>query len=332
MCPTRSAAGPLLWTDNDLFPFPAPQLARIRQAGFDVRMLDGHEPVDIARAGTDALALFAFYARIDEDLLSRLPRCRVIGRCGTGYDRIDVVAARDRGILVTYVPSYGADDVAEHAVTLMLSCARRLGAIDRAVQAGGWPSYPALGPLHRVAGSTIGLLGLGRIGKEVALRAKGLKQRVIAHDPFAIADDADALGVELVCFAELLERADYLSVHVPLTPQTHHLLDADAIRHMRPTAVLLNTSRGPIIDQGALITALDEGWIAGAGLDVLEREPPELSDRILDRPNVVITPHSAAYSEEALGELIDTAVRDVLTVLRDEIPRHLVPELEDQRA
>lgn len=317
----------LLLTDATMFPFGPRQLREIAEAGATLVEVAGHEPDDVARAGERCGAMFAYYVRVDEPLLSRMPDLQVVARCGVGYDRIDVEAARARGVAVTYVPGYGTADVAEHAIALLLACARRLGAIDREVQAGGWPTYAELGPMRRVAGSTLGLVGFGRIAREVARRARGLDMSVVAFDTALDAGAAAGLGVEPVSFEALLERSDFVSVHVPLLATTRHLLDAAAFSRMRPGAVLVNTSRGPIVDQEALVAALDSGQIAGAGLDVLEREPPLAADRVLGRANVLVSPHSAAYSEESFEELMTTALRDALAVLRGEPPRYLVPEL-----
>lgn len=324
----RLAGTRVLLTDAEMFPFREEQRSAIADAGACLVEVAGHDPEEVVRTGEGCAAVFAYYLRVDDALLARLPALRIVVRCGVGYERIDVMAAAAHGIAVTYVPAYGAADVAEHAVALLLACARRLGAIDRAVQSGRWPSYPELGPMRRVAGSTLGLLGFGRIAREVARRARGLDMAVLASDPALDESVAAEIGVEPVGFDGLLERADFLSIHVPLRPQTHHLLDATALSRMRPGAVLVNTSRGAVVDQDALVAALDSGRIAGAGLDVLEQEPPTLADGVLGRTNVIVSPHSAAYSEESFDELMTTAVRDALAFLGGTPPCHLVPELE----
>lgn len=330
MTATGSLAGRrLLLTDAEMFPFREKQRRAIAEVEATLVEVVGHDPEEVARAGEGCAAVFAYYLRVDASLLARLPELKVVARCGAGYDRIDVVAAKARGIAVTYVPAYGAADVAEHAVALLLACARRLGAIDRAVQSGAWPTYPELGAMHRVAGSTLGLLGFGRIAREVARRARGLEMEIVAFDTALDESAAAELDVLPVDFDALLERSDFLSVHVPLLESTHHLLDAAAFSRMRAGAILVNTSRGAIIDQDALLAALVSGRIAGAGLDVLEREPPVPADGIVGRLNVILSPHSAAYSEEAFDDLMTTAVRDALEVLVGGTPRFLVPGLCD---
>lgn len=320
----------VLLTDSDRFPFEPAELGALIDAGARLDTVAGHDPDHIAAAATSAVAVFVYSGRFDRTLISRLPECRLLARCGVGYDNIDVAAARERGIAVSYVPAYGADDVAEQAIALLLACARRLCQSDRGVQAGTWPSYADLGPMRRLRGQTLGLLGFGRIAREVATRAHGLKLRVIAHDPFVEHAAGRALGAELVALDRLLTESDFVSVHLPLTSRTHHLVGRDAFELMQPHAYLINTSRGAVVDQAALVAALDAQAIAGAGLDVLEREPPAPGDGLLGRPDVLITPHSAAYTEEALGDVRRTALADVIRILRGQQPVHLVPELTGQ--
>jgi D-3-phosphoglycerate dehydrogenase / 2-oxoglutarate reductase len=315
-------------TDSDRFPFGAGERRLLAEAGLTLDELPGHDRDAIARAGSrDAgpAAVFVYHARIDGQLLNELTGCRVLARCGVGYDNIDVAAARARGIEVTYVPDYGADEVAEHALALLLACARRLGASDRAVQGGGWPSYAELGPMRRLAGATLGLVGFGRIARQLAARARGLRMQVLASDPYVSAQEAKPLGVRLCSLDEVLSQAQYLSVHVPLADGTRHLIGAAALGRMRPDCYLINTSRGAVVDEQALIRALDAGQIAGAALDVTEREPVPPQAPILHRANVLITPHSGAYSREAFDELQRTAILDVIRVLNGEPPRFPVP-------
>jgi phosphoglycerate dehydrogenase-like enzyme len=317
----------VLLTDSDRFPFGPGEVSLLRDAGVALDELPGHDRDAVARAGAGADGIFVYHASFDARLLGRLGACRVLARCGAGYDNIDVAAARARGVQVTYVPEYGTDDVAEHALALLLACARRLAASDRAVQAGGWPSFGELGPMRRLGGSTLGLIGFGRIARALAARAIGLGMQVVASDPYVSARVAEPAGVRLCSMDEVLEQAQYLSVHVPLTQDTRHLIGAAALGQMRSDCYLINTSRGQVVDQQALVDALDAGQIAGAALDVLDREPPAPGSAILHRANVLITPHSAALTEEALGEVRRTALADVLRVLSGEPPLFPVPGL-----
>ncbi len=313
-------------TDSDRFPFGAADLEVLSGAGLIVDEVPGHDPDAIAAAAAGAAGVFVYSGRFDAALIGRLTGCRVLARCGVGYDNIDVEAARARGITVTYVPGYGAEDVAEHAIALLLACARRLAASDRAVQSGGWPSFAELGPMRRLAGRTLGLVGFGRIAREVAARARGLRMEVIAHDPYVGPAAGEPFGVSMLPLAQVLAAADYVSIHVPLGPATRHLIDAAALAMMRPDACLINTSRGAVVDQEALVRALDAGRLGGAALDVLEQEPAPAGAAILTHPNVLITPHTAAYTQEAFDELRRTAITDVLLVLDGKQPRFPVPD------
>jgi len=319
----------VLLTDSDRFPFASGELDELTEAGGQLDQLPGHDPGDIAAAGQSADAILVYSARFDARLIAALPQCRVLARCGTGYDNIDVEAAARRGLAVTYVPAYGADDVAEHTIALLLACARRLASSDRLVQAGFWPSYGELGTMRRIAGQTLGLLGFGRIAREVAGRAAaGLRMRVIAHDPFVPTEAAAALGTELVGADDLFAQSHFLSVHLPLTADTRHLVGAHELALMRSNAYLINTSRGAIIDQDALVAALQAESIAGAGLDVLDYEPLPDGDPLRGHPGVMVTPHSAAFTEEGLAEVRRTALADSLRVLEGKRPFYPVPELE----
>lgn len=317
----------VLLTDSDRFPFLQDELCELTVAGARLDVLAGHDPEDIASAGHSAAGVLVYSGRFDKSLIARLRECRILARCGAGYDNIDVQAAAERGMAVTYVPGYGADDVAEHAIALLFACARRLGRSDRAVQAGLWPSYGELGQMRRISGQTLGLLGFGRIARQVASRATGLELRVLAHDPFVEPTMDGATGPDFVSAERLFAESDFVSVHLPLTPDTRHLVGASAFALMRPQAYLINTSRGAVVDQAALAAALRAGSIAGAGLDVLAHEPPEARDELLGHPDVIITPHSAAFTQEALGEVRRTALADVVRVLRGQQPLHPVPEL-----
>ncbi len=313
-------------TDSDRFPFESADLQALSDAGAALDEVAGHDPEAIAAVASDADAIFVYSGKFDAALIGRLTRCRVLARCGAGYDNIDVAAARACGIVVTYGPEYGAEDVAEHAIALLLACARRLAASDRAVQSGGWPSFAELGPMRRLAGRTLGLVGYGRIAREVASRARGLRMQVIATDPHVGPAAGEPLGVRLTCLTDMLANADFVSVHVPLGPATRHLIDDAALSAMRPGSYLINTSRGAVVDQDALICALDAGKLGRAALDVLDKEPPP-GRAILSRPNVLITPHSAAFTQEAFDELRRTALTDVLLVLRGAEPRFMVPDV-----
>lgn len=315
----------LLLTDADRFPFDEGNREAIAAAGADVVELAGHDPERIAAHG-DAAALFAYHATVDGPLLDRLPQLRVIARCGSGYDKIDVQAARARGVEVVYVPDYGTEDVADHTLALLLDCARRIAQSDRAMRAGRWLPYAQLGAMQRLRGATLGLLGFGRIARATAKRADAFGMDLLVHDPGV--DDvalAQAGAGRAANLYDLLERADALSIHLPLTPQTHQLIGAPELALMKPGALLVNTSRGEIVDEAALAAALADGRLGGAGLDVFEVEPLPNDSPLIGLESAVVTPHSAAFSEQALAEVRGRALGDALRVLAGDQPHDPVP-------
>lgn len=322
---TKSQVAQALLSDAERFPFSTDDLRILSDDGIELVEISGHDPASVVAAARNVDALFVYSLKIDKGFVEQLDNCKVIARCGTGYDNIDVSAARANGIEVTYVPEYGAEDVAEHTIALLFASARRLAASDRAVQGGAWPSYLELGPMRRISGANLGLIGLGRIARQVAIRAGALGLNILAYDPFVDPDEAKEHNISLRSFEDVLGHCDYVSIHLPLTPDTKHLIDEAALSHMRPYTWLINTSRGAIVDQEALLRALDSEMIAGAALDVLEREPPTIDDALLGRANVVITPHTAAYTDEALSEVRRVALLDVVRVLNGQPALHPVP-------
>lgn len=316
----------LLLTDADRFPFDEGNRAAAAAAGAALVQLDGHDPERIAAAGAGAAAIFVYHATIDGPLLDRLPQLRVIARCGSGFDKIDVRAARERGVEVVYVPDYGTDDVADHALALLLDCARRVSQSDRALRAGAWLPYAQLGAMRRLRGATLGLLGFGRIARATAKRACGFGMELLVHDPGVDAVAlAQAGASRAASLDDLLERCDALSIHLPLTPQTHRLIGAAELARMKPGALLVNTSRGEIVDEAALAAALAGGRLGGAGLDVFETEPLPKDSPLIGLESAVVTPHSAAFSEQALAELRSRALDDALRVIAGDLPRDPVP-------
>jgi D-3-phosphoglycerate dehydrogenase / 2-oxoglutarate reductase len=277
------------------------------------------EEVTVAVAGADAV--LNCYSKMPGDVIRTLDSCRIIARYGIGVDTIDLDAANERGIVVTNVPDYCIDEVSDHALSLALALARGVTLLDRRVRTGSWTPTDAR-PLHRIRGRTLGLVGFGRIARALAVKAAALGYHVVATDPY-IADDAvrDA-GVEPLSFDELLERADVVSMHVPLTDESHHLFGSEALAKMKSGAILVNTSRGPLVDTAALRDALASGHLGGAALDVLEQEPPAPDEPLLQRDDVVITPHAGFYSEESVRELQRKAVEQVVDALAGRRPTY----------
>jgi len=299
--------------------------AIIEQAGFELLAAQCKTEDEVIEVAHDAAAVVAQYATISARVITELRNCRVIARYGTGVDIVDVEAATRHDILVTNVPNdWCENEVADHAMALLLAVARKVNVYDRATRAGVW-RWQSGAPIHRLRGSVLGLLSFGAIARAVAARAAAFGMRIIAHDPYLPAEAITAAGATGVSFDELLTGSDCLVIQAPLTPQTHHLFDEAQLRRMKPTAILINTARGPIVDDRALYRALSEGWIGGAGLDDIEEEPAKVRDWRPDNPllrldNVVVTPHAAYYSEESIGTVRKFAAEEVVRVLTGRPP------------
>jgi D-3-phosphoglycerate dehydrogenase len=236
-----------------------------------------------------------------------------------------VDAATDNHVLVVNIPDYSFDEVSNHTMALLLACARRLSFLDTLTRQGKWTYAAAsLAPMGPIAGQIFGLVGCGNIARMVARKAGAFGLKIVGYDPYLDGKIAEGAGIRLVSLAELLKTADYISVHTPLTKETRHLLSEKEFRQMKPTAYLVNTSRGPVVDEEALIKALKEKWIAGAGIDVLEKEPPSPSNPLLAMDNVILTPHAAYYSDESVVRLRRSVGREAARVLSGRWPKNWV--------
>jgi D-3-phosphoglycerate dehydrogenase len=304
---------------DSVFPSLDPAIAALKRVDPELRMAKSASADDILAVARDADAILVTYAKLPAELLRQLNRCKVIGRFGLGVDNIDLPAARERGIVVTYVPDYCLQEVSDHAMALLLALARKVPLSNRLVQGGRW-EMPAVVPIRRLEGQTLGLVGFGNIPRRVAPKAQAFGLKVIVHDPYVSADVLGAHKVEGVSFDELLARSDFVSVHAPLMPATRGLFNAQAFAKMKKGALIINTARGPLIDEAALIAALDAGHLGGAALDVAEVEPLPKDSRLIGRDNVILTPHTAFYSVEALNELQTKCATDVARVLSGEPP------------
>ena len=291
--------------------------------GAEIDVLQQSEPAALVPLVREADALLVQFAPIDERVVAALDRCRVIVRYGIGVDNVDIDAATERGIPVVNVPDYALDEVADHAMTLLLAAARKLPAMTRLVREGSWQQSPGR-PLHSLAGRNLGIAGFGAIGRRVADRARAFGLHVQAYDPYVPGEAFEEHGAARVDFETLLESSDLLSVHLPLTDETHHLFDARAFAAVRPGLTLVNTSRGSVIDTDALVEALEAGIVAWAALDVLEEEPPAPDAAIVTHPHATVTSHCAWYTEEALQRLQLHAAHEVARALTGEPLRHVV--------
>ena len=302
---------------------PASALDLLRaEAGWVVDARPGRTAAALAADLADADALLVRSAtKVDAQLIAAAPRLRIVARAGTGVDNVDVAAASARGVLVVNAPGANSISVAEHACALMLALARAVPAADRAMKDARWEKKKFVGTELR--GKTLGIAGLGRIGQEVALRARAFGMQLAAHDPYISKEIADGLGVALMTLDDLCATADYLTLHLPSTPETKHLFNDERFARCRPGIRLINTARGELIDEDALRRALESGIVGGAALDVFNHEPP--SDWSLAQlPQVIATPHIAASTEEA-QELVGTeTAATVRDFLRDGIVRNAV--------
>jgi D-3-phosphoglycerate dehydrogenase / 2-oxoglutarate reductase len=308
--------------------FPNLDAARevVSKVGAELRMAKAPTVEGILEVARDADAILTTYAKVTTEIVQQLTRCRIISRFGIGVDNVDIATATSKGIVVTKVPDYCIDEVSDHAMALLLALVRKIPFSNSEVQAGRW-AMPTVVPIHRLRGTILGLVGFGRIPQLVAPKAQAFGIKVIAYDPFISQDIFSKAGVAPVTLDELVKTADYISLHCPLTPETKHLFGAEVFSKMKPGSYLVNTGRGPLVDEAALAQALDKGQLAGAALDVVEKEPPTGSP-VLGRKNVILTPHTAFYSDESLVELQIKAAEEVVRVLSGQAPRNPVnPEV-----
>ncbi|MCF1711135.1 C-terminal binding protein [Tabrizicola sp. J26] len=301
----------------------------LEAAGAEVVALQAKSEDDLLTAARDCSAIMNQYARVGAKTIAAMERCKVIARYGVGVDIVDVAAATAKGILVTNVRDYCTEEVADHAVSLWLALARGLFPYDRATHRGEW-RWQSAAPLHRLRGQTMGIVSFGKIGQAIAARARGFGVEIVVYDPYLSATLASSLGVRQVDKAELLAQSDILMMQVPMTPETWHFLGETEFRAMKPGALVINTGRGPTIDNKALYRALSEGWIAGAGLDDPEEEPAKRAswtpadNPIFSLPNVIVTPHAAYYSEESIRSAREIAASEVARVLTGQSPKNPV--------
>jgi D-3-phosphoglycerate dehydrogenase len=274
----------------------------------------------------DADALLVPGAHFTREVIDHLEHCRALVRYGVGYDTIDVPAASDHNLVVVNIPDFCLPEVANHALALLLDCAKKITRQDRWVRTGAWGDRssgyraPFLSPMGPIHGETVGLVGFGQIAREFHRRLVPLDVRVIAYDPYVPAERVAALGVEMVSLEEVMRQSDYISIHTPLLPDTRHMISAAMIALMKPTAYLINTSRGPVVDEDALIAALQSGAIAGAGLDVFEVEPLPKDSPLMAMENVVLVPHTASYADVTFDIMYRRVGEEAARALRGQMP------------
>lgn len=293
--------------------------------GADIVEISPGTEDEFVRAARDADALYAKGRPITKRIIDGLETCRVIALGSVGVDSVDVAAATARAIPVTNVPDTFIEEVADHAMMLILATFRRLVVQDRLVREGRWKEgRPMLLRFPRLMGQTLGFIAFGHVARATAVRARAFGVRMLAYDPYVEELTVTQYGVEPVGLSELLERSDIVSMHAPSTPEAHHLLTEERFRQMKPSALFVNTGRGPTVDESALIKALQEGWIAGAGLDVLEEEPPSPANPLLHMDNVILTAHVASASARFDPERRRRVGREIALVLTGRWPRSCV--------
>lgn len=317
----------VLLTDADRIPISkvhedelAAQGAQLLQVPYGIseeRLIDICKHVDAVLLGSPHMT-----SRIIEGM----EHCRIIARCGIGYDNIDVESAVRKGITVTYVPDYCIEEVSDHTIALMFDCWRKISYSNARVKSGHWDSYERLGAMRRVQHQTLGFIGFGRIARAIARKLGAFGLRLSAYDPHVGQPEMQAYGVRAVGFAELLRTADVISLHVPLDENTFHMIDREAIEQMKRGVILINTSRGKLIDDASLAAALKSGQVGAVGLDVLEVEPPPPGHWLFDVPQAVVTPHSAAFSDVALHEVRQRAIEELIRNFQGLPPLMAVPE------
>ena len=310
----------LVECDHDSF-VPERELAAESGIDFEIRLSSGIDELVEHAQGADGILMQ--YAQLTGEVLDQIPGLKAVGRYGVGVDTVDIDAASARGIAVCNVPDYGSESVSDHAIALALSVARGVTRLDRSVRRGS-ADIEFAKPMHEISsGRVFGIIGAGLIGRAAARKARGLGFRTIGYDVMAVAGTT-VDGVEMLGFDEVLRTADVVSLHVPLGPDTLHLIDGEALAGVKPGTILVNTSRGGVVDTDAVVDALTSGRLGGAGLDVFETEPLPLGHPLLDIDSAVLTPHVAWYTEESYARLKRRTLENVIEVCEGRTPRNIL--------
>ena len=312
-------------------PFPSLDLAKnvFNQNGIEMEALQTKDAETIISHTREADGIMVGMARIDKRVIGSLEQCKIIVRMGVGFDNVDIAAATSRGIVVSNTPDFCTEEVSDHTMALLLMIARRIIQGQKGVREGKWgPTAIEFTSFFRIRGQTLGLFGFGRISRLVAEKARGFKLNCIAFDPYVKKEEMFQYGVEKVEMKELLRRSDYISLHSPLTKETENAFGFEEFRAMKKTGWVINTSRGSVIREDDLITALDQKLIAGAALDVLAKEPPDENHPLIHRENVIVTPHMASWTWDSRDDLQVKGAEEIVRVLKGEKPKNVVnPEV-----
>jgi len=322
----------VVFTEREEGPTPGLDEALIRQNGGVIRYGKALNERDRLRLAAGAEVLVVGTLPVTRQFMAALPELKGVIRLGIGVDSVDLEAATDLGIVVANVPDFCSEEVAEHTLGLILAVTRKIVLADRKTRRGEWvPGMDGiLLPMRRLSGQTLGLVGLGKIGRTVARKAQALGLKVVAFDPHAAPESAQQAGVPLMSLEAMLPQIDILSLHVPATAETRGLINARTLALLKPQAILINTARGPVVDEAALYNALASGRLAGAGLDVLQQEPPHLPHPLTEFENVVFTCHYASLSEESYASMRRQVSEQAVQILHGEFPTNFVnPRVKD---
>ena len=311
-----------IYKDNEI------EFRRFEAAGYDFCVAKGHDQATLIEECRDADAVMISFAEMNETIINELEKCKVIVRCGMGFNNVDISAATKKGIMVANVQKYCLEEVSDHAIALMLTLVRKTAYMSKLLREGVWDPAKAR-PIPRLEEMTFGLYGLGGISSRVAAKAKAFGMNVVAYDPFLPEEYFGKMGVGRIEKEEdLFRTADVLSVHLPLNAATTKIISYDKMKLMKPTAILINTARGGLVDEAGLIRALQEGTIGGAGLDVLADEYPDMSNPLFKMDNVIVTPHIAYYSEGSDVDLRNYACNQVIQALEQGEPEFILNKKE----
>jgi len=290
----------------------------------DIVELQTKDEDTLARECAQADGLIVQYAPITEKVINSMQKCKVISRYGIGVDTIDIGAATKKGIKVCNVPDYCLDEVADHSLALIMSLGRKIVRLTNAVKAGIWDAVGTAKPVFNFKRQILGIIGFGKIPQNLYTKVKPLFGRILVYDPYLDSELKDKLGLEMASFYEILHNCDFISIYCPLNDSTFHMFGLREFQLMKPTSYIINTSRGAIINTKELYQALASGHIAGAGLDVLEQEPPGMDNELVKLGNVIVTPHAAFYSQSSIEDLKYKAAQNILKVLKDNSPQNVV--------
>jgi D-3-phosphoglycerate dehydrogenase len=303
----------------------AEETGELAKCGADFVVAGCSCEADLIEHAADADAILTYGAQMTRSVMEKLPNCKVIVRYGIGYDTIDVDAATDNNILVVNIPDFCIEEVSNHAIALILACSKKIVTLNNVLKRDGWGQAVSMqSPMASIYGQTLGIIGCGNIGRATARKAHCFGFKLIGYDPYVDKSLAKEAGISPVNMAELLGESDYISVHTVLNSETRHLVGAEEFKQMKPTAYFINTSRGAVVDESALITALREKRIAGAALDVFEKEPVDPENPLLKMDNVIVLPHTASFSDDAFRRLRTCVGQEAARVLSGRWPKNVV--------